>query len=373
MGAVVAYLELTQRGKLPMLRPPVKEAAGGSMQIDAATRRNLEIAQALSGGREGSLIAAIDRTVTAAGARLLERRVSAPSRDLVEIHGRLEAVRALVADSALRDGLLDMLRRVPDMDRALSRLALDRGGPRDLGAIRAGLVQAVAAAGRLAGADVPERLKGAALTGHGTLIGRLEKALVEEPPLLTRDGGFIAAGVDADLDQARELRDHGRGVIGRMQGEYAALAGVPGLRIKHNNVLGYFIETTDTHAARMLSAPLNETFIHRQTTANQVRFTTVALSEIETRILNAGNLSLEIEKRLFETLRGEVLAEAGRLSDAARALAEIDLTAALADLAVGDDWCEPVVDDSRAFQVTRRAASGGGTRADTAGRGVHRQ
>jgi DNA mismatch repair protein MutS len=353
MGAVVAYLELTQRGKLPLLRPPVKEAAGGSMQIDAATRRNLEIAQALSGGREGSLIAAVDRTVTAAGARLLERRISAPSRDLAEIRARLEAVRALVADGALREMLREMLRRVPDMDRALSRLALDRGGPRDLGAIRAGLVQAGALAERLSRADVPERLNRAALTGHAALIGRLETALVEEPPLLTRDGGFIAAGVDAELDQARELRDHGRSVIGRMQGEYAALASVPGLRIKHNNVLGYFIETTDTHAARMLSAPLNETFIHRQTTANQVRFTTVPLSEIETRILNAGNLSLQIEKRLFEGLSGEVLAEAGRVSEAARALAEIDLTAALADLAAGQDWCEPLVDDSRAFNVKR--------------------
>ncbi len=351
MGAVVAYLDLTQRGKLPVLRPPVKEAAGGSMQIDAATRRNLEIGQSLSGGREGSLIAAIDRTVTAAGARLLERRVSAPSRDLTEIRGRLAAIRALVADSALRDRLREMLRRVPDMDRALSRLSLDRGGPRDLASIRAGLAQAEKVEALLSSADVPERLKGAALIGHSGLIGRLQAALVEEPPLMTRDGGFIAAGVDAELDQARELRDHGRGVIGRMQGEYAALAGVPGLRIKHNNVLGYFIETTDTHAARMLSAPLSETFIHRQTTANQVRFTTVPLSEIETRILNAGNLSLEIEKRLFETLRGEVLAAAGQVSDAARALAEIDLTAALADLAAGEDWCEPVVDDGRAFQV----------------------
>ncbi len=352
MGAVVAYLELTQRGKLPLLRPPVKEMAGGSMQIDAATRRNLEIAQALSGGREGSLIAAIDRTVTAAGARLLERRVSAPSRDLSEIRGRLEAVRALVSDDRLRDGLREMLRRVPDMHRALSRLALDRGGPRDLASIRAGLVQAGSIAERLAGAEVPERLRGSALTGHDGLIGRLEAALVEEPPLLTRDGGFIAAGLDGELDRARELRDHGRGVIGRMQGEYAALAGVPGLRIKHNNVLGYFIETTDTHAARMLSAPLNETFIHRQTTANQVRFTTVPLSEIETRILNAGSLSLEIEKRLFEGLRQEVLAEAARVSEAAGALAEIDLTAALADLATGEGWCEPVVDESRAFRVT---------------------
>ena len=132
MGGLVDYLDLTQRGRLPLLRPPVKELPGGSVQIDAATRRNLEITQALSGGREGSLLSAIDRTVTAPGARLLERRLSSPSRDLTVIRARHEALRYLLDQSRLRENLREDLRRVPDMDRALSRLALDRGGPRDL-------------------------------------------------------------------------------------------------------------------------------------------------------------------------------------------------------------------------------------------------
>ncbi len=352
MGAIVDYLDLTQRGKLPLLRPPVKEAAGGTMQIDAATRRNLEITQSLSGGRDGSLIAAIDRTVTAAGARLLDRRLSAPSRDLAEIRARHTAVRLLADDRRLAEDLRAALRAVPDMDRALSRLALDRGGPRDLTAIRAGLKGAWRIAERLAG-DVPVRLAeaAAALVGHEALVRLLDQALVEEAPLLARDGGFIAPAYHADLDEARMLRDQGRGVIAGMQADYAALAGVPGLKIKHNNVLGYFIETTDTHAARMLSAPLNETFIHRQTTANQVRFTTVPLSEMETRILNAGNRALEIEKRLYDGLKAEIIAAAAPVAQAARALAEIDLSAAFADLARGEDWVEPTVDDSRAFTV----------------------
>ena len=351
MGALVDYLDLTQRGKLPLLRPPVKEAAGGAMQIDAATRRNLELTQALSGGREGSLLAAVDRTVTAPGARLLERRVSSPSRDLSVIHARLESVRFLLEQSLLRAALRDSLRRVPDMDRALSRLALDRGGPRDMSAIRAGLTQAVSVAARLEGAPVLLAEAAAALVGHEALVDLLDQALVAEPPLLARDGGFIAPGYDEELDQARRLRDEGRGVIAAMQADFIAATGIQSLKIKHNNVLGYFIETTSTHAERMLSPPLSETFIHRQTTAGQVRFTTVELSEMETRILNAGNHALEIEKRHFEALRAAVLAASGPVGAAARALAEVDLAAAFADLAAEEGWAEPVVDESRAFVV----------------------
>ena len=351
MGALVDYLDLTQRGKLPLLRPPVKEAAGGAMQIDAATRRNLELTQALSGGREGSLLAAVDRTVTAPGARLMERRVSSPSRDLSVIHARLESVRFLLEQSLLRAELRDALRRVPDMDRALSRLALDRGGPRDLAAIRAGLTQAVSVAARLEGAPVLLAEAARALVGHEALVDLLDQALVAEPPLLARDGGFIAPGYDEELDQARRLRDEGRGVIAAMQADFIAQTGIQSLKIKHNNVLGYFIETTSTHAERMQSPPLSETFIHRQTTAGQVRFTTVELSEMETRILNAGNHALEIEKRHFEALRAAVLAASGPVGAAARALAEVDLAAAWADLAAEEGWAEPVVDDSRAFVV----------------------
>ncbi len=352
MGALVEYLDLTQRGKLPLLSAPMKEATGGLMQIDAATRRNLEITQALSGGREGSLLAAVDRTVTAAGARLLERRLSGPSRDLGVIGARLEAVRFLKDQPGLREALRAELRRVPDMDRALSRLALDRGGPRDLTAIRAGISGALRVSEMLV-IGVPPLLAAAAqaLVGHEGLSGLLEEALVAEPPLLVRDGGFVATGFDAELDETRRLRDEGRGVVAGMQADYIAATGIQSLKIKHNNVLGYFIETTTTHAEKMFAPPLSETFIHRQTTANQVRFTTLPLSEIETRILNAGNHAIEIEKRHYEAFRAAVLQESGPISGAARALAEIDLAAALADLAAAEDWVEPEVDASHAFVV----------------------
>ena len=351
MGAIADYLELTQKGRLPLLRPPVRESGAGAMQIDAATRRNLELTQALSGGRDGSLLAAIDRTVTAGGARLLERRISAPSRELGLIHARQAAVAHLAENARLTADLREALARVPDMDRALSRLALERGGPRDLAAVRAGLTQAIAIAGMLD--DVPEVLAKAArdLIGHEALIDLLDDALVAEPPLLARDGGFVAPGHDTDLDETRALRDEGRGVIARMQADYIDLSGVQSLKIKHNNVLGYFIETTATHAERMLAPPHNETFIHRQTTANQIRFTTVALSEIETRILNARDRALEIERAVFARLTRAVLDAAAPVGQAARALAEIDLTAAFADLAMGEGWTQPRVDESRAFEI----------------------
>ena len=350
MGALIDYLDITQKGKLPLLQPPQRDRAERNVQIDAATRRNLELTHALSGGRAGSLLSVIDRTLTPGGARLLEQRLSSPSRDLEVIHGRLAALDLLIEDPLLREDLRAVLRKTPDLDRALSRLSLDRGGPRDLTSVRAALVHGTCLAERAEGTGLlAESL--AALTGFSALSDRLEAALVAEPPLLARDGGFIAEGFDAELDEARTLRDEGRGVIAAMQQEYIAQTGINSLKIKHNNVLGYFIETTATHADKMLSAPLSDTFIHRQTTANQVRFTTVPLSEMETKILNAGARALEIEKRLFEDLRQAVLSDAARLHQAARALADIDLAAGLADLAAAEGWTKPVVDTSRAFAI----------------------
>ena len=345
MGALVDYLELTQRGKLPLLRAPVREASGGTLQIDAATRRNLELTQALSGGRDGSLLAAIDRTVTAAGARLLEVRLSSPSRDLGVISGRLAAVRWLVEGTA-RHALRATLRMVPDIDRALSRLALDRGGPRDLAAIRAGLAQAATIVLDGAPDGLAEAVR--SLRGQADLVELLERALVAEPPLLARDGGYVASGYDPELDATRRLRDEGRSVVGELQAEYSAATGIAALKIKHNNVLGYFIEVTSVHAEKLLGGGR---FIHRQTNANVMRFTTVELAEMETRILNAGNLALEQERAHFEALKAAVLARAAAIAGAARGLAELDLAAALADLAVAEDWTAPVVDDSRAFDV----------------------
>ena len=162
MGALIDYLEITQKGKLPLLQTPLKESEDRVVQIDAATRRNLELTRSLSGGRAGSLLSVVDRTVTPGGARLLEQRLSSPSRNLDVIHARLDAVSFAAEDSLTASDLREALRKTPDLDRALSRLSLDRGGPRDLAAIRNGLTQAAAIAGICEGQDLPVLLATAA-------------------------------------------------------------------------------------------------------------------------------------------------------------------------------------------------------------------
>ena len=353
MGALIEYLDMTQKGNFPLLRKPVKEAEARTVQIDAATRRNLELTHALSGGRSGTLLAVMDRTVTAVGARLLERRISSPSRVLETIHSRLDAVYFATANTRIAQDIRDRLRAVPDLERALSRLSLDRGGPRDLAAIRNGLSEAAYLNQILETLELPALLKTAVanLAGHDELVDLLDDALVAEPPLLARDGGFIAQGYREKLDEVRQLRDEGRSVVARMQAQFVTDTGISALKIKHNNVLGYFIETTSTHAEKMLSPPLSDTFIHRQTTANQVRFTTVELSELETKILNAGNHAVELEKQLYSSLREAILQRAGEIGATSSALAELDLAAALADLALSENWVKPTVDNSRAFDI----------------------
>jgi len=353
MGAIVDYLEITQRGKLPLLHRPVQETHRAVMQIDAATRRNLELVQSLSGGRAGSLLEAIDRSVTSAGARLLEARLGSPSTRLDLISDRHDAVSFFVENQSLANSIRDRLRQVPDIDRALSRISLDRAGPRDLAAIRNGLTQATEIAEALDSNELPSVVAQTvvALTGHEDLMNLLDDSIVAEPPLLARDGGFIAPGFDTDLDEARRLRDEGRTVVAGMQADFAEQTGIGSLKIKHNNVLGYFIETPATHAEKMLTPPLSEIFIHRQTTANAVRFTTVELSSLETRILNAGSRALEVEKRLFQELCAEILKLGAELSMAAKSIAEIDLAAAFADLAHGENWVRPSIREDLSFEV----------------------
>ena len=354
MGAIVDYLELTQCGKMPVLHPPVQEKPGSRMQIDASTRRNLELTRTLSGERSGALLSVIDRTQTGSGARLLESRLTSPSNDLPAINYRLDMVQGFVKNQSICSDFRSRLVQVPDMERALSRLSLERGGPRDLAAIRQALEQASLLSQTPLPAEIPEGIANALalMQGQDALVSLLDKALVAEPPILARDGGFVAKTFNEELDEARELRDEGRGVIAAMQAEFSRETGINALKVKHNNVLGYFIETPATHAEKMLNPPHSETFIHRQTTANAVRFTTVELSALETRILNAGGRALEIEKRIFEDLRKAVLANAAEISNAARALAEIDLSTALAVLAIEEDWVRPQLDSSRAFEIS---------------------
>ena len=353
LGALIEYLTTTQKGQLPLLRQPQCETRDNFVAIDAATRRNLELTQTLSGEKSGSLLSVVDRSVTAAGARLLYRRVTTPSQRLDVIDERTSSVQFFCENSGMRSALRNALKQLPDIERALGRLALERGGPRDLVSLGNGMTQAAEVYGLLEKHDLPKLLKGskADLVGNDALLSELDQALVANPPLMTRDGGFVAAGYSAELDEVTSLRNEARSVIAGMQADYATLSGVTTLKIKHNNVLGYFIETTAAHAQRMRTAPLNETFIHRQTTANAVRFTTVDLGELETKILNAAGRATGLELEIFEGLRRTVLDRAAALQALAISIAEIDVASAFAELAMSGGWVRPILNNSRDFVI----------------------
>ena len=354
LGAIVAYLELTQKGKLPGLRPPVREQVADTLQIDAATRRNLEISKDFSGGRENSLITAIDQTLTAGGARLMEGRISAPSTSLTEIAARHDAIGHFVSATETRDAVRNLLRGLPDIERALSRLCLERGGPRDAAAVSEGLVLADAIRERQMSEDLPSALK--ADNDHSTeldgLKQRLQAAIEKNPPLSIRDGNYIRDGFDSELDESRRLRDQARSVVAELQAEYIGETGIQPLKMKFNNVLGYFVEVPTGHSSKLLAQPFSQTFIHRQTTANAVRFTTNRLSELESRILGAGARADEIEKRIFEDMRARIAGAATAISSVASWLAEVDLSAAFAELAATRDWCRPEMNDLGALEIS---------------------
>jgi len=354
-GALLDYVELTQRGRLPHLRPPRPMAEGSVMEIDARTRRNLELSRTLAGERKGSLLAAIDRTVTAAGARLLAGRLAAPLTDVAAVNDRLDLVQVFADAEPVRAALRRALRSCPDIERALSRLAVGRGGPRDLAAIRDGLALAAGIRGELSApglAGMPKSL--AACLGelgeHGPLVERLAAALAPDPPLLARSGDFIARGYAADLDALRALRDDSRRLLAELQARYAAETGVGALKVRFNNVLGYFIEVAARQAEKLSGLP-ESAFIHRQTTASAVRFTTVELGELAGRIAGAADEALAMELALLDELIGAVLAEADAIALTAGAVAALDVAAGLAELATECGHVRPVIDDGDGFTV----------------------
>jgi DNA mismatch repair protein MutS len=361
-GALIAYLDLTQKGRKAALGRVRREAPAHFMGIDAATRRNLELTSTLSGQRGGSLLAQIDRTVTACGARTLAQRLAAPLTDVRQIAARHDAVECFVADSERRRRAREALRAAPDIARALGRLSVARGGPRDLANLRDGVKAARALRDQLNG----EALKGEARAAIDTLTqniaavsrlsDRLEFLLVEEPPYLARDGGFIRAGAHAPLDELRALRDESRRVIAGLESRYRTASGVSQLKIKHNGVLGYFIEVTQQHADKLMAGPKNgsgELFRHRQTMAGAVRFSTDELATLASRISEAAEQALALEAGLFDQMATLALEHGEQLGAIAEALGVLDVDAALGELAVAARYVRPQIDTGLSFRIER--------------------
>jgi len=356
-AGALAYVERTQFGVRAPLDPPAHDGAGARMLIDPATRANLELMRTLSGDRGGSLLSVIDRTVSGAGSRLLAQRLASPLTDIAEIRRRQDAVARFHEDTYLRERLRERLKQVPDMARALSRLSMDRGGPRDLLALADGLAAARDIAGLFAaGEDDPDAATAeiakavARLAAAPADLGHeLGLALKSDPPLLARDGNFVADGYLPELDEVRRLRDDSRKVIAQMQGDLSAELEIRALKIKHNNVLGWFIEVPAAHADKLTSDPGR--FIHRQTMAGAMRFTTPDLADLESRIANAAGRALSLETEVFTRLVNDVVEAGGAIKAAADGLAVLDVASALADLAEADAHTRPHVDDSLAFDI----------------------
>ncbi|MDX2073823.1 MAG: DNA mismatch repair protein MutS [Alphaproteobacteria bacterium] len=351
-GALLDYVRLTQIGTMPKLAAPHREAAASHMVIDAASQRNLELVVRLSGEKKGSLLSVIDETITASGARLLAQWLLAPLCDSAAIAARQDNVAWFVAQKNKRGELRDLLKRAPDIQRALSRLMMGRGGPRDLLSLADGLraSEQVRAMLEFAEGELPGGLMAlsAGLGSHTLMVEDLARAIRRECGMFARDGDFIAHGYHAVLDEFRDLKTQGQKHIAALQTRYATETNIPTLKIRHNNILGYFIEITQQHQAKIAGD-----FIHRQTLANNIRYTTVELSDLERKMGEAADKALKIELELFEELVGKVASRHAEIALAAQSLAAIDVFAGLAELAEKRRYARPVVDGSRAFSITK--------------------
>lgn len=352
-GGLVSYLDHVGRGSLPLLLPPVLRESGGTMAMDAATRASLEIVESTTGGRAGSLIGAVDRCVTGAGSRLLAEDLSAPLLDAAQIEARLALVQFWRDRPIERAQLRDVLRAIPDLGRALGRVVAGRGSPRDLGQLRDGLSEAARLHHWLSAApDRPALLDQvlARLTGHGALTDHLSRALVPAPPTERSGGGFIADGYDAGLDELRSVSGDARRAIAAMEARYREETGIATLKIRHNGVLGYFIEVAARHADRLMAPESG--FTHRQTMKDAVRFNSLRLHEEAARIAEAGGHALACEEAHFEALVAEVVVARESIAATAAALARLDVGAGNAERAAEGDWCRPEVLEEPCLTIT---------------------
>ncbi len=358
LGVLLDYITLTQVGRVPYLRSPRKEEPGHGLLIDAATRANLELMRTAQGDRRGSLLHVLSETVTSAGARLMGDFLARPLADPVAINDRLDCVSAFHDDERFTRLLRDELKAIPDLERALARITGNRGGPRDLACIRDGLNSAMRVQELLDGQHelrgMPEKLRSLSrqLTAAPIFIAEeFARGLANDLPLMAGDGGFVRAGFNGELDENRKLRDDTRQVIAALQTEYAEISGVRALKIKHNNVLGYFIEVTAQQAQILQTSDTEKRFIHRQTIANAMRYTTTELADLEQRIAVAAGRALALELDVFKSFSTLTISHMSGISDIAAALAEIDVYLAFAHLARERRYVRPVVDATSDFEI----------------------
>tara|TARA_R110000868_G_scaffold218576_1_gene469052 strand:- start:207653 stop:210244 length:2592 start_codon:yes stop_codon:yes gene_type:complete len=346
-GALVTYAEETQTGKLPSLEHPTVLRHGAFLYIDPASRSGLELTQTLKGERKGSFISVIDRTVTPSGSRVLTDWITAPLQNLEEIKNRQDSIEALIAQKQNRSDIQQTLKQAFDMSRALCRITLERGSPRDLVAIKNTLALMPEIHTKIQQIKTTLTAEIKENTAHfEELSSLLENALENDVPMLARDGGFIKKGFCAEFDTYKDIATNGMDMLKQLEIKEAERTGISSLRIKYNKVWGYFMEVTKTHADKV---PTD--FIHRQTTTNAQRFSSTLLMELERKYSAAQANMLTQEQELFTQLIAQTAAKAPELMRAANALAQLDTLCAAAQLAEEFNYCRPLIDNSLKFTI----------------------
>lgn len=352
-GGLIAYLTHAGQGKMPFLKMPVLRRHTEHLAVDQATRDSLEITSAQRGGRTGSLLQEVDRTVSGAGARMLAADLAAPLMDRTAIEARLSLVQYFHDTPLLRDAVRAALKSLPDISRALGRIVAGRGSPRDLGQLRDGLDGGWTIRQRLGLiADRPAILGSLLplLDGHGAMVDHMTRALVQSPPTESTQGGYIAEGYDPALDTLRSAARDGRRAIAALEARYRNATGVTTLKIRHNAVLGYFVEVPAKHGDPLMRA--DSGFTHRQTMAGAVRFNSPELHEEAVRITQAGAHAVAAEAAHLEELIERAVLRRDAIAASADALARIDVAAALAHRASEGGWCLPQFSDIPCLDIT---------------------
>ncbi len=362
-GALVHYLRTTQKADLAHVRTVVLRQRADALLIDPTTLDHLEILEGSEGGREGSLLDEVDRTVTAIGSRLLRSWLIRPLMSIDAIRDRLDAVEELAFRTTERGKFRDVVKAVQDLERLVARTALGTAGPRDLAGLKQSLM--VIPRVRTALTDVQAPLLGslvAELDDLADVRDHIDRVIIADPPALARDGGFTRDGVDAGLDELRLISRSGKQVIADMEEAERRRTGIGSLKVRYNRVFGYYIEISKSN---LHAVPAD--YQRKQTIAGGERFVTPALKEYEEKVLGADERILERELEIFEALRAAVAAEAPRIQASARALAALDALAAFAEAAAVSNYIKPhvhdgdetVVLDARHPVVERRTATAG--------------
>jgi DNA mismatch repair protein MutS len=346
-GAVMNYLQETQKANLPHIGKVTPHDISDYMVLDASTKRNLEITSSISGLADGTLFSVLDRTQTPMGARMLKAWINRPLKKLAPIHARLEAVRELYGHDSARNTLRELLGQIGDLERLMAKIATARANPRELKQLERYLSHLPAVQSAL-GALSSSTLKDlkARLNPLPEVIRTLHDAVEEDPPLALADGGVIRKGFNAELDDLRALAFSGKDWIAKLQQQERQRTGIPSLKVGYNNVFGYYIEITNTHKEKVPPE-----YIRKQTLTNAERYVTPELKEYEEKVLHAEEKILSLETRLFNEVRTAVAEQSGAILENAHVVATLDCFVCLADVAVENDYAAPEVDESQRLVI----------------------